>query len=203
MAVVSGRPLAYLERHLGGIERVQLLGLYGLERQQGSEHQVATDALRWRPVVEALAAEAAAEAPTGVELEHKGLSFVLHARHNPNAMPWARDWAGEKGAAAGLKVQPGRMSVELLPPTDMDKGGAVVELAASLGAVCYMGDDTGDLAAFGALDQLRAAGKTTVAVGVGSREQPAELARAVDHMVDGPEEAVELLDFLATRLASR
>ncbi len=46
------------------------------------------------------------------------------------------------------------MSWELRPPVPTDKGTVVTELAAGLAAVCFVGDDTGDLPAFEALRRL-------------------------------------------------
>jgi trehalose 6-phosphate phosphatase len=78
-----------------------------------------------------------------------------------------------------------------------DKGTVVEDLSAKLSSVCFFGDDVGDLPAFSALRRLRSTGKTTIAVGVESPEQPDELVDAVDLVVGGPEAAVALLGALA------
>jgi trehalose 6-phosphate phosphatase len=75
----------------------------------------------------------------------------------------------------------------------MSKGTVVAEAAAGLGAACFLGDDTGDLTAFDALDELASAAAATVRVGVRSEEAPEALLRRADLVVDGPHEAVELL----------
>jgi trehalose 6-phosphate phosphatase len=127
----------------------------------------------------------------------KGLTLVLHARRAPETLQWAQRWAAERATSTGLVAQPGRFSVELLPPVRSDKGTVVEELTTGLDAACFFGDDVGDLPAFSALRRLRFAGKTTIAVGVESPEQPDELASAVDLLIGGPEEAVALLRSLA------
>ena len=197
VAVLSGRPVAFLEAQLGRVPGLVLVGLYGLERDEGGTFTQQPAALAWLETVRAGARDAEREAPQGVEVELKGLTFALHARRQPEAMAWAGKWAEEYAAATGLRAQRGRLSVELLPPVGTDKGTAVEELSAGLQAVCFFGDDTGDLPAFAALRRLRAAGTRTVAVGVQSPEQPDELAQAVDVLVDGPRQAVELLAALA------
>ena len=78
------------------------------------------------------------------------------------------------------------MSWELRPPVPTDKGTVVAGLAAGLRAVCFVGDDTGDLPAFGVLGQLRAGGVDTLAVAVGGPETPPEVLAAADLVVDGP-----------------
>ena len=85
------------------------------------------------------------------------------------------------------------MSFELHPPVAVDKGTALRDLTAGLAAVCFMGDDVGDLPAFRALDDLAAGGVTSVRIGVRSEEAPRELLDAVDLVVDGPEGVRDLL----------
>jgi trehalose 6-phosphate phosphatase len=77
-----------------------------------------------------------------------------------------------------------------------DKGSVVSELAAGLRAVCFVGDDTGDLPAFAALTALRAAGVHTLAVAVSSPETPRQLLDASDLVVDGPAGVLDFLEAL-------
>jgi trehalose 6-phosphate phosphatase len=197
VAVVSGRPVEYLESQLGRSPKVTLVGLYGLERIENGEHRVMEAAVQWEEAVAFAAAAVARAAPPGLEIEMKRLTLVLHSRRAPETLQWARQWAAERAGSSRLVAQPGRFSVELLPPVRTDKGTVVEELTTALNAVCFFGDDSGDLPAFSALRRLRSAGKTTIAVGVESPEQPDELASAVDLLIGGPEEAVALLRSLA------
>jgi trehalose 6-phosphate phosphatase len=93
------------------------------------------------------------------------------------------------------------MSEELRPPIPIDKGGVVERLAGGLDAVCFLGDDVGDLPAYEALDRLREKGMTTVKVVARSPEARPELLAAADVLVDGPEGALELLRRLLPRPA--
>lgn len=203
VAVVSGRPVAYLGDRLQGLPGVALFGLYGLESLRHGRLEVAPAALAWQETVSATADRAAAEAPEGVEVEAKGLALALHVRRRPDLAAWVAGWAAEAAAATGLRAQPGRLSVELLPPVKADKGSVVEEAAGRLDAVCFMGDDTGDLPAFAALARARLGGKTTLAIGASSAEQPEALAGAVDVMVEGPEGALAALRQLADGLTNR
>lgn len=192
VAVVSGRPAAFLAEHLGGGgEGLVLSGLYGLEKVAGAEVVEHPDAAGWRPVVEEAAAAAEREAPTGVSVERKGLSFTLHWRQSPEGEGWAGEWAEATGERTGLAVHRARASAELRPPVERDKGTMVEELGQGLDAVCYIGDDLGDLPAFAALRRL-AAGHT-LAVAVASDEAPAQLLDEADMVVQGPEGALDLL----------
>lgn len=198
VAVVSGRPAAFLAARLRLTDASRLVaaGLYGMEYAQGE--QVTTDprAEEWRSVVRRAAAEAEEQAPPEVHVEHKGLSVTLHYRTGPAHARWVRQWADEHAARTGLMVHPARMSVELRPPVEIDKGTVVAKLAEGLSAVCFLGDDVGDLAAFDALDRLRAGGVATLKVVVASVEAPQALLDAGDVVVDGPVAALGVLERL-------
>ncbi len=200
VGVVSGRPLDFLQRHLGSVPGLRLFGLYGMERAVGDRVEVGPEAAAWRPVVHEAAARARRELPAGAEVEGKGLAVALHARRRPELHGVLLEWAARVAAGSGLRVQPGRLSVELLPPVGPDKGRVVEEVATGLGAICFFGDDAGDLPAFSALAGARRAGAVTVGVGVRSSEGPEGLTAAVDFMVDGPDGALGSLRALARGL---
>lgn len=204
VAVVSGRPASFLAAHLRlgdgrhadrpAGEGLVAVGLYGLERADGA--QVTTDprALEWLAAVGEVACLADEQAPPGLVVERKGLSLTLHYRTAPEAASWAAAWAAGQAARTGLVRHPARMSEELRPPLPVDKGTAVTALVEGLGAACFLGDDSGDLPAFAALDALaRDTGMAVLKVGVRSDEAPPELLEAADLVVDGPAGAVEVL----------
>ncbi len=191
--VVSGRPVAFLVDQLG--TGLWLSGLYGLERfVEGRPVEVA-EAEEWRPVVaEAVARAVAALGPV---VEDKGLSLTLHFRTQPQRGDEVRAWARAEASAHGLELRSARASVELHPPVATDKGSEVEELARGMESACFVGDDLGDVAAFGALDRLAGAGAHVVRVAVGSDEAPEELLERADLVVDGPPGALALLQELA------
>jgi trehalose 6-phosphate phosphatase len=93
------------------------------------------------------------------------------------------------------------MSVEVHPPTDVDKGSVLRSLAQShVGPVLFIGDDVGDLPAFDALDSLAASGTEVFRIFVQSEESDAELLERADLVVDGPEAVLLLLQQLQTAL---
>jgi len=192
VAVISGRPARFLQRYLDG-QGLILSGLYGLERVEDGQVHIAPEARHWQPVVEELVARARDDAPVGVTLEPKGLSLTLHFRTAPELAQAARAWAEQQAGETGLVVSPGRRSYELRPPVTTSKGTVVAAAAEGLGAVCFLGDDHGDLTAFDALDELAEAGLTTLRVAVRSEESPPELLERADLVVDGPTEVVGLL----------
>ncbi len=200
VAVISGRPVAFLAEQLGAAAgAAELVGLYGLERTRadGGTLEVDPAVAHWRAAVDAAAVAAEASAPPGLRVERKGLAVTLHFRQAPELEEWTAGFAADQAAASGLVAQAGKKSWELRPPLPIDKGTVVADLAAGLAAVCFFGDDTGDLPAFAALGRLRAHGVETLAVAVAGPETPQEVVAGADLVVDGPAGALALLEALA------
>ncbi len=213
VAVISGRPTAFLAAALGQPPGVTLAGLYGLERAlHGAEHDA------WAAVIDAVVAEATATAPPGVYVEPKGLTVTLHFRQALDQEEWVLAFAQRQHAEYGLLVHPGRRERELRPPLAVDKGTVVRALVAEhdegtersraperLRHLAAFGDDIGDLPAFAALGDLAAASAEpldVVRVAAVDRESPAEVTARADITVQGATGAVELLRALAHAAAA-
>jgi len=192
LAVVSGRPVAYLDEHLPS--SIELHGLYGLESRVGGRQQEHPEAARWRPVVNGVAAAAVgAVEPSGVDVEHKGLSLTLHFRRVPEAEDDAVTWARSAAARSGLHLRAAKKSLELHPPISVDKGTVVEDRSVGLAIVAYIGDDVGDLPAFEALDRLAERGVQAVKVAVRTPDVSEALLARSHHHVEGPDGVLELL----------
>jgi trehalose 6-phosphate phosphatase len=212
-AVITGRPAALAVRYGGfaetaGTGRLTVLGAYGAERWDARTGTV--DAPPPHPGVAAVRRElptlldGLADA-ADVHVEDKGAAVAVHTRRAArpaDVLARLRVPLDQLAARHGLVVEPGRMVLELRPP-GMDKGDALRALVRETGAqtVLYAGDDLGDLAAFSAVDGLRAEGRTGVLVCSGSDEVTA-LADRADLVVDGPAGVVALLDALAAALSA-
>jgi len=202
VAVVSGRPVPFLARHLADAgPDVRLYGGYGLEWLEHGELHRAPEVEPWLAPVAEVTEAARAEAPAGVGIEDKGFAVTLHWRPAPEAGVWADDFARRWAQRTGMVLQPGRMAVEFRPPVGLDKGTAVERLAGSCRAASFVGDDAGDIPAFDALDRLAAAGLVTVRVAVADQESPPALVARADMVVEGPQEALRLLRALADAAA--
>jgi trehalose 6-phosphate phosphatase len=147
----------------------------------------------WREVIADVESLARARGPEGMRVESKGLSLTLHYRSRPELADSVREWAERQAARSGLQARPAKMSVELHPPIEADKGTAVDQLADDLAALCFVGDDVGDLPAFAALERLAESGVGVLRVAVVGPECPPELVAVADATVEGPDGAVELL----------
>src|SRR5258706_156505 len=81
----------------------------------------------------------------------------------------------------------------LRAPFDVDKGTVVAELAAGLAAVCFLGDDVGDVPAFRAPIRLAGDGVDVAKIVVSSSELATEVLELADVVVDGPIGALAVL----------
>jgi trehalose 6-phosphate phosphatase len=191
VAVLSGRPVSFLEALLPS--EVTLAGLYGLEVSHQGERLDHPYAGAWREVIEDVARTSVSLGPQGMQVEPKGLSLTLHYRAHPELADAVHDWAASQAWRSGLVARSARMSVELHPPIPTDKGTALETLAEGLTAVCYVGDDEGDLPAFDALDRLAERRAHTLRVAVASDEAPTQLLARADMVVDGPQAVLAFL----------
>lgn len=189
VGVVSGRPVSFLRERLG--DDLLLAGLYGLETWSDGRLEVVPAADEWHEVVAATVARARAVFAGCVE--DKGLSLTIHVRTHPELEAPVRAWAAEESARTGLEVRPAKASVELHPPVGVDKGTVIERIAPGHRAMCFIGDDVGDLPAFAALDRLEAAGLDVVRVAVVTSEAPPALLARADVVVDGTDGVVDLL----------
>jgi trehalose 6-phosphate phosphatase len=180
VACVSGRASADAAATVG-VEGLVYVGTHGLELEPEAE--------RWAAALQEFAA--------GVTwpVEDKGLSVSLHYRGALDEAAARAELEGVAAAAqeAGLRARFGRKVLELLPPIEANKGTAIRRLLGEreLRRALYAGDDTTDMDAFRALDDLEIA----VRVAVASAEGPAALRVAADLVVQSP---AALLDVLRT-----
>jgi trehalose 6-phosphate phosphatase len=188
VAVVSGRP-ADVVRDLVGVPGIAVFGHYGIE---GHEVEgIGMDDLR-------LEVERAAGEVQEAWVEDKGVSLAVHYRAAPDPagaearlQPRLQAIAQERG----LLVLPGKMVLELAPADTPGKGAVILReaRARALSGCMFAGDDRADLAAFDALDELRAGGTVTVKVAVRSEETPKELVDRAHMVVEGPGDLLDLL----------
>ena len=204
-AVVTGRAAVDVVR-LGGLAEVpglRVLGHYGLEEWVGGQltsppPSAGVERARAR------VADIVAAADRGVHVEDKGHALVVHTRPAADPGSALSRLAGPLHSVAddnGLEVVRGRFVLELRPP-GVDKGLAVRRLIgeADASVAGYVGDDLGDLAAYAAVEELRAAGGFGFTVASAGGDAPTELAARADLVLDGPHAVVAFLTQLAAAL---
>jgi trehalose 6-phosphate phosphatase len=203
VAIVSARPVTFLESRFGDLTQVALFGLYGLEaRQPGLALRTDPAAFPWIETIRRLAERAREELPQPVRVEYKRLSVALHYRSAPEHRHAVEAWAGTQAQQLGLKRQDGRMVVELKPPVERDKGEVIGSLIKDLTCAWYFGDDLGDIPAFSRLREhmLSDAGFVGIRVVVANPETGTRLIDQADLRVDSPDDMPPLLTTIADAL---
>jgi trehalose 6-phosphate phosphatase len=178
VGAVTGRP-GPDGRKMVSVTDVHVVGNHGLELEDEAEE--------WR------ARLASFRDSVAWPVEDKGLALTYHyrTRSDHDAARAELELVAARAREEGFRARFGRMVLEVLPPLDADKGTAVRALLARsrLERALFAGDDTTDLDAFRALEEL----EVGVRVAVDSAEAPPELVLRADLVVAGPAGLVELL----------
>ncbi len=199
MCVMSGRRAAEIAS-IVGLPRINYIGVHGMEWMEEEPH-MDPEVLPHLPTLNRAREElrTALVELSGVSLEDKMASLSLHFRDAPDEEDEVVQLAEGVADNLGLKLWRGRMTVELLPPVDIDKGTALIRLARGwrLKRALYAGDDSTDVDGFRGLRYLmKEGGFDGVAVAVLSDETPIELEAVADLTVDGPAGLLSLLSHL-------
>jgi trehalose 6-phosphate phosphatase len=178
VACVSGRT-GEVARAIVGVPELTYVGEHGLELDPEAE--------AWRERIRAFGAQAPWPA------EEKPLSAAFHYRTAPDREAARRELehVEAEARAAGFRTRWGRLVLEVLPPIDASKRTAVAHLLARTGLrrALYAGDDTTDLDAFAALEDL----ELGIRVAIASAESPTALREQADVVLESPAALVELL----------
>jgi trehalose 6-phosphate phosphatase len=210
VAVITGRP-AQVVVDYGQFAREPALvdlvvfGHYGLQRWDARRGLTSPPPPAGLPAVRAeLPGLLAAHGVTDAWIEDKTVAVAVHTRRSADPAGALAALTGPITDCAqrhGLVVEPGRFVLEIRAP-GANKGQTLQSYVDERGAraVCYIGDDLGDLPAFDAVESLRHKGIAGLTVASGSTEVEAVAARA-DLVVDGPPGVAALLRALADALS--
>ena len=206
VAFVSGRAVAQLER-IVDLPGVAYSGNHGAEiRLRDGRRLPVAQAEAELPRLRAFAGEWPTRVlkPWGVWLEDKGATLTFHYRtaDDPErAAQFLQDTVASRARAAGLIAEPGRMSLEIHPAVQVNKGTAaraLLETHPEIHRALSIGDDRTDVTIWRELRRLVDARrlKGAVAVGVRSDESPPEVIEEADVLVDGVDGAAHVLELL-------
>ena len=203
VAVVSGRSAAEV-RDMLGVGGVVYIGNHGLERWIKNQAELSNNAPDYsgmiKSALEELSSRLSAE---GVTIENKGLSLTIHYRLSPEPEMAEREILSAVAAsdrAKDLRVVRGRLALNLLPPVEVNKGTAVLDLIRDYGLQggLYLGDDLTDIDAFRAVRSTSRSSKFRgFAIGVTSAEMPEGLVREADLTLNGVSDVERFLRWLS------
>lgn len=193
VAFISGRSLADLRRIVAmdgvlysGNHGTEIVGIDGrpIDAGVGDPAPLREFADGWRP--DELERH-------GLWLEDKGATLTFHYRNAPDvdmARAFLDAHVAPRGRDTGLRVEPGRMSLEVHPAGDSSKGTAtriILADAPAIRSVISIGDDRTDVTVWTMLASLRDERRLerTLCVGVRSSETPPIVTDSADRLVDG------------------
>jgi trehalose 6-phosphate phosphatase len=181
VGVVSGRAGDDVRARVG-VDGIVYVGSHGLELNPEAE--------RWRQRMRDFASSVPWEED---HTEVKGLTISYHFRDAADeaAAVLELEQIAARATDEGLIARFGRKVLEVLPPIGSNKGTAVRHLleGAGLTRALVAGDDTTDIDAFRAVDDMRDA----VRVAVMSAESPEVLREYADIVVGSTGEFLDLL----------
>ena len=153
-AVVSGRAIDDIERHVGPL-KVAIAGSHGSDIRSASGEPLGGGATSLPSQIETALRAFADE--HGVDYEHKAHGGALHYRSNPDQGDKAVAFAKTLAAEHGWKAQGGKCVIEIVAGTS-DKGSAVRTFMATQifkdARPVFIGDDLTDEAGFAACEEL-------------------------------------------------
>ena len=202
VAIISARPVDFLRTRLDALSGVDLYGLYGLEHSRdGGPTVTEPAALPYVPVMGTLADAGPGRAAAAAWSSSSGSRWRCTTARRRRWRPRSSSGRPREAGELGLRVQTGRMVVELKPPVDRDKGAVIGEAVASAGCAWYFGDDVSDLKAFAALRSREARDPAFfgVCVAIANPETGQAVADEADLTFDSP---AALSRFLTTAAAS-
>lgn len=202
VAIVSGRAAARAKAMIN-LDGIVYIGNHGLERITNDTVIMPPLIHRYVTQLQKLEATLASQL-TGeeIQIENKGPIITLHYRRAPQPAAAARIMAALKSSplAASLKINQGRMAIEVRPPLEINKGTASLDLIGEYGLrrAIYIGDDRTDLDAFRAIHQASVTDDFRgLALGVTSPEMPAGLTEEADFTLNGVKDVARFLTWLA------
>ena len=202
VAVVSGRSADDLKEKVG-LDGLLYVGNHGAEYLDGDELSVVPAAADYREQIKAAFdyLKATVDSP-GLVWQDKGLGASVHYRLAPDADQARCTLESVLDSAPGvekLEIFWGKLVLELRSPGGLNKGYAIRKLAQDweLDGVIFLGDDTTDLDAIRALEEL--AGKEGLR-GLGAAvmydDSPEGLLKAADYGLNGVREVQDFLIWL-------
>jgi trehalose 6-phosphate phosphatase len=208
VAVVSGRT-AQDARAMVDVDGLVYIGNHGLELWTERGPEIAPEVRPWVPRLAAVLDDVRRQLPQpGILIEHKGATASLHYRLAPDpdrARGQLLEILAHSARISGLRLEEGRMVLNLLPPLMVSKGSAVTWLVRKyeLDRLVYLGDDVTDAHAFRALGALRDGGQAqTLSIGVVGRETPPSVRQLADKCVPSAAAVAKLLYAVVERLRS-
>ena len=208
VAVISGRAVQDL-KDMVNIEGVQYVGNHGMERWIDDHSEFTKEVGGYPAIIQAAVGELAPLLSIeGIIIENKGITATIHYRLCRDHRAAKRDIMAvlsNSASAKGLRImQENKYAINLLPPVEVSKGTAVLELIKEydLRSGVYLGDDITDIDAFRALrSACHDMDFRGLAIGIAGPEMPEELTAEVDFTLNGVRDVERFLEWMSRTTA--
>jgi len=203
VAAISGRPAEEVKSMLK-IEGIVYIGNHGLERWAEGQSEFTRDTEGYPKVIKAVIKELTPLLSIeGIKIEDKGVTATIHYRLSPKPETAKRDILAalnNSTQAKRLRIMHGKMSINLLPPIEINKGTAILDLIQgyNLRGGIYLGDDLTDVDAFRAIHSAsRVLDFRGFAIGVICQEMLEGLVTEADFTLNGVNDVQRLLKWMS------
>jgi trehalose 6-phosphate phosphatase len=202
VAAISGRPAAEVKDMIR-IDGMVYIGNHGLERWAEGHSEFPKNIQDYLKVVKDTIKELTPLLTIkGVTIEDKGITATIHYRLCPEPQSVEKDILAaieDSPPARSLRIIQERMAIDLLPPVDVDKGMAILDLIRgyNLQGCIYLGNDTTDIDAFRAIHTAsRDLNFQGFAIGIITQETPEKLITEADFTLNGVNDVERFLKWM-------
>jgi len=203
VAAISGRPALEIKNMIN-IDDMVYIGNHGLERWVKGRSEFQKDAKDYSMVIKnAIRKLAPLLSIEGISIENKGVTATIHYRLCPEpqlAETEILNAVATLSQAENLRVIKERMAIDILPPVEVNKGTAILDLIQeyNLQGGIYLGDDLTDVDAFKAIHvACHDLGFQGFAIGITSQEMPEELVAETDFTLNGISDVEDFLRWMS------
>jgi len=203
VAAISGRPAAEV-KDMMKIDGMVYIGNHGLERWTEGHSEFLKDAQDYSTVVkDAIKELTPSLSIKGVIIEDKGVTATIHYRLCPEPQSAEKVILAaidNSPRARSLRIIQERMAIDLLPPVEVNKGTATLDLIRgyNLQGGIYLGNDTTDIDAFRAIHAAsRDSNFQGIAIGIISQETPEKLMTEADFTLNGVSDVERFLKWMS------
>jgi len=186
------------------IDGMVYIGNHGLERWTEGRSEFTKDAQDYPEVIKAVIKELTPLLSIeGIKIEDKEITATIHYRLSPEPEAAKKDIlvALENSSRAKcLRIIHGKMSINLLPPLEANKGTATLDLIQeyNLQSGIYLGDDLTDVDAFRAIHSAsHDSGFQGLAIGITSQEMLEKLVAEADFTLNGVNDVERFLKWMS------
>ncbi|MCL5048175.1 MAG: trehalose-phosphatase [Firmicutes bacterium] len=203
VAVISGRELEFLNQafvpHIGrhGEMPIKIFGLYGSQTNDDNFAGLHRTSGMTAELKKAIL-QCSTSLPEKIYIEVKDNGVVFHYRNSPDLETEVLAMAEEVTNTFPVRALQGKKVIELVPADQIDKGDVIDYIGNYADAICYIGDDYGDIAAFESVNKRARSG---LSIGVFSEEMPIELYQKCQFILESTQAVHQLTQELLFALS--